>query len=149
MEKYKKTLVYRICIIIFCFIIILVGCLLKMNGVLSPQDTDVFSEFHQGFQLGIIALVESMFIYFMGRYIVTLQKPEELKKLYYAEHDERKRTIREKSGGYTIFLCAIAILIVAIIAGYFNEIVFYSLVGCSFFLFITRKILILYYSYKI
>lgn len=149
MEKYKKTLVYRICIMVFCFIIILVGCLLKMNGVFSPQDTDAFSEFHQGFQLGIIALVESMFIYLMGRYIVTLQKPEELKKLYYAEYDERKRTIREKSGGYTIFLCAVAILIVAIIAGYFNEIVFYSLVGCSFFLFITRKILILYYSYKI
>lgn len=149
MGEYKKTLLTRIYVMAFSGFAILVGYVLKMSGMVGAGDRNIFSEFHQGFQFGLIVLVEIIFIYFTTRYAKILRKPEELKKLYYAENDERMRMIREKSGGYIIFICAIAILITAIVAGYFNEIVFWTLVGCSLFLFITRKVLLLYYSQKL
>lgn len=149
MERYKKTLLTRIYSMAFFGLAILVGYVLRTSGILGMQNMDVFSEFHQGFQFGIITLVEIIFIYLITQYIVTLQKPEELKKLYYRENDERIRTIREKSGGHIIFVCAITILITAIIAGYFNEIIFWTLVACSLFLFITRKVLMIYYSRRL
>lgn len=149
MERYKKTLLTRIYAMTFFGFAILVGYILKMSELSGIQSMGAFSEFYQGFQLGIIIFVEVIFAYLITRYIITLQKPEELKKLYYRENDERIRTIREKSGGHIIFVCAITILITAIIAGYFNEIIFWTLVACSLFLFITRKVLIIYYSQRL
>jgi len=149
MREYKKILLARIYVMTFFGLAILVGYVLNMSGMLVRGDMNIFSEFHQGFQIGLTVLVEIIFIYLINQYIRALKRPEELKRLYYAENDERMGMIREKSGGYIMFICAIAILIAAIIAGYFNETVFWTLVGCSLFLFVTRKALLLYYSQKL
>lgn len=145
MEKYKKILLIRIMAMVGCTLLMLIAYILSMQNV-SNSD---FSDFHKGFQMGVFLSIEIIFVYLITRYTIVLQKPEELKKLYYAEYDERMSLIREKSGGYPLFCCGFAIIIAAIISGYFNEIVFFTLLGCAIFLFVVRKVLRIYYSKKL
>jgi len=51
-----------------------------------------------------------------------------LKILYNKEHDERLKTIRSKAGMPIIAITSVLMIIAAIIAGYFNIVVFYTLV---------------------
>ena len=51
-----------------------------------------------------------------------------LKILYNKEHDERMKTIRSKAGMPLIAITSMLMVIAAIVAGYFNIVVFYTLV---------------------
>lgn len=148
MEKYKKVLQTRIKIMgaVCCGLLLLFT--FDIFDIVKPLENGKFSELLRGFQFGLISVVELFFVYFIVRYMVTLQNENELKKLYYAECDERAKMIREKTGGNVNFICAIIILIAGIVGGYFNEIVFFSLVGCSLFLLVVKKVLKLYYMRK-
>lgn len=149
MEKYKKILLIRIMVMGACTFLMLIAYILSMKNVFNISSNSDFSDFHKGFQMGIFLSIEIIFVYLITRYTIVLQKPEELKKLYCAEYDERMILIREKSGGYPLFCCGFAIIIAAIIFGYFNEIVFFTLLACAIFLFVVRKVLRIYYSKKL
>lgn len=148
MERYRRVLQIRIgamCSVIFVILMMQVFNLLEE---IKPSMDLAFGDFVQGFQSGIMVIIDLLFVYLIVRYTVTLKNEEELKRLYCAEYDERAIMIREKSGGYTMFICAIVILVAGVIGAYFNEMIFFSLVGCSVFLFAVRKGLRIYYSRK-
>lgn len=145
MEQFKKALKVRVGIMILACIIFLAFCI-AAGFILNEPNRSHFSDFHLGFQTGLSGTGVILFIYLSIKYILVLRKADALKKLYYQENDERTRAISEKSGGTLMYVCTIIILMAGIVAGYFNAAVFFTLVGCSMFLLITRAIISLYYS---
>ncbi len=148
MERYRKSLIKRIIVMAVTGIGLTVIYLLQIPERLWPMENIHFSEYIRGFQAGLILVLDIFFLYLAVRYGMTLKNEEQLKKLYYAENDERQKFIREKTGGRVLEVCAAVILIAGIIAAYFNEMVFFTMTGCSVFLLLTRKVLRLYYRNK-
>lgn len=148
MEKYKKTLMKRIWLMAIIGIAITLMYLLDIPEKLRPIDNIHFSDYIKGFQAGMISVLDIMFVYLIVRYITTLKNEVKLKRLYNAEMDERQKFIREKTGGNVMWVCAVTIIIGAIIAAYFSETVFFTMLGCGVFLLLTKKFLSIYYNGK-
>lgn len=148
MEKYRKTLIKRLIIMAVTGIAVTLVYFFQIPEKIRPIENANFSDYIRGFQAGLILVIDILFIYLIVRYTMVLKKEDQLKKLYYAETDERERFIREKTGGTVLYVCAIVILIGGIVAAYFSEAVFFTMLGCSVFLLVTRKVLCLYYKHK-
>ncbi|SDM98601.1 hypothetical protein [Acetanaerobacterium elongatum] len=147
MEQFKKLLRTRIAVNLFGGLFIL-ACVIIGAVTVWPAATN-FSSFHLGFQVGLTTVVEFFLIWGSIKYLRVLGKEAELKKLYYEENDERTRAINEKTGGNVLNACSLIILTAGILAGYFNAVVFFTLVACCVFLSVTHKILYIYYSKKL
>lgn len=148
MEKYKKTLKSRIALLAIGIVMLLALLVLTQVGIISTADTQNFSDFLRGTELGLIVSVIGIFAFVMVQFIRLLGSEEKLKAEFYAENDERKKLIMLKIGGTAMYVCAVAILLAGIVAGYFNQTVFFSLTGCALFLLIIRGILKVYYHKK-
>ena len=148
MEQFKKKLRVRIAANIISGIVIL-ACVIIGAVITIGPDTTEFSSFHLGFQVGLTAAVELFMILGTVKYLRVLRSEEKLKKLYYEENDERTRAISEKTGGSVLYVCTIILLAAGIIAGYFNSVVFFTLLSCAAFLLVTRGGLSFYYSKKL
>ncbi len=85
-----------------------------------------------GFQLGLLLGFEFTLFFLLSTYCKALRDEQALEKLYNKEHDERKIMIRQKSGIPVIVITSGIILFAAIIAGYFNIVVFYALIAAAF-----------------
>lgn len=115
------------------------------NYFRTVQGSDSFTDFFQGFQLGIAAA----FVFFAAgnimRYRKILADDDAVRACYIKMHDERCATIEEKSGGTVLYTCGILVIGAAIVAGYFNPVVFVTLLGCGLFLLLVKKGLRIYY----
>lgn len=107
-----------------------------------------FTDFFQGFQFGIIIAI--LFFTYRNIYICskTLKDEEAIKDFYIKQHDERTAAIEAKSGGTVLGTCGTLIIGASIIAGYFNPIVFATLLICGVFLLLVKKGLGIYYCKK-
>jgi len=144
MEKYKKTLQIRVRIM---SIYVLGLVLFTINSrFFMPLQTE--ESMLKGFQEGLLSGMAIVFLILVLKYSRALKDEILLKKLYLKSKDERKRIIMDKSGGYVIIVCSVIILVAGIIGGYFNKSVFYSLVGCAYFLLSIKIILKVYYMKK-
>jgi hypothetical protein len=121
---------------------------LTQSGIISTAGSAEFSDFFRGFQMGSMTGVIGIFIFIMVKSLKVLSSEATLKTEYYAENDERKKLIMLKIGGTPMYVCAVAILLAGIVAGYFNKTVFFSLLICALFLLVTRGILKVYYHKK-
>ncbi len=148
MEQYKKSLKVRIMVLSASIAALITLLTLNESGTFGVIGANEFSEFLRGFQTGILFSVCIVFGFLIGRYIWLLNNDEKLKAAYYTENDERHKLIMMKIGGNAMYVCTVAILIGGIVAGYFNEIVFFSLAGCALFLLIARCALKIYYHNK-
>jgi hypothetical protein len=148
MEQYKKSLKMRIAVLSVSIAALITLLILNESGTLRAVGANEFSEFLRGFQTGILFSVCIIFGYLIGRCIWILNNKEKLKAAYYTENDERHKLIMMKIGGNAMYVCTVAILIGGIVAGYFNEIVFFSLAGCALFLLVVRCALKIYYHKK-
>lgn len=77
------------------------------------------------FSLGVIALIQVI------RLSRIIKDEKQLKMLYNKEHDERLKEIRRKAGMPMVLIMSILMLVAGVIAGYFNDIVFYTLFAAS------------------
>ena len=148
MEQYKKSLKGRIALLGIGIAALIALLVLTQSGVMSTASSAEFSDFLSGFQMGVLVAVIGIFIFVIVQYARLLGNEEKLKAEYYSENDERKKLIMMKTGGNAMYVCAVVILIGGIVAGYFNEIVFFSLAGCALFLLIARCALKIYYHKK-
>ncbi len=148
MEQYKDSLKARIAVLIVGAAAMVTLLLLGEFSVFRAIGLSDFSEFLRGFQTGILLSVSIVFLYFVGRFRWLLKNEEKLKAAYYAENDERQKLITMKVGGNAMYVCTVLILLAGIVAGYFNETVFFSLAGCSLFLLLIRVALKIYYHKK-
>lgn len=106
---------------------------------------DNFTDFFQGFQLGIAMTFLIFASVNIIRYRKILQSEEAIRNFYIKEHDERAAAIWSKSGGTVLYTCGILIIGAAIVAGYFDPTVFITLVVCGVSLLLVKKGLCIYY----
>lgn len=109
---------------------------------------DEFQEFFRGFQLGLVCVIALFAVYSMIKFQKMLSDEEAIRAFYIKEHDEREEAIREKTGGTVLYTCGVLIILAGVIAGYFNPVVFISLVCSGVFLLLVKKVLRIYYCKK-
>ncbi len=82
----------------------------------------------QGFQSGILLALGVLSLIQIIKLRMTVKDNKKLKMLYNQEQDERMKVIRCKAGMPMLLIMSVTMLLAAIITGYFNIIVFYTLV---------------------
>lgn len=107
-----------------------------------------YQEFFQGFQMGLICTIALFCAYSIMKLQKILGNEESIRAFYIKEHDEREEAIREKTGGTVLYTCGVLIILAGVIAGYFNPVVFISLVCSGAFLLLVKKVLRIYYCKK-
>lgn len=85
------------------------------------------------FQIGLLIALEAITLISYRRYRNALANQDKLELLYNIEHDERKIMIRHKAGVPVLLITSTIILLAAIIAGYFSETIFYTLLAVALF----------------
>ena len=108
----------------------------------------LFPGFYQGFNMGAFAGVNYSGLLFV-KYFVAMKKEDNLKKLYIEENDERSKLILEKTGAFGMLVFTILCAIGAIVAGFFDETVFYTLLCVTALSAIIRGACKIYYHTKL
>jgi tellurite resistance protein TehA-like permease len=130
MEKFRKTVKRRIAI---SSGMTLVALILGFYSIYSIITADISTATHSdgfvaGFQFGLIISIFGFSAFDIVKLILAINDETKLKILYNKEHDERMKTIRSKAGMPLIAITSMLMVIAAIVAGYFNIVVFYTLV---------------------
>ena len=71
-----------------------------------------------------------------------------LKRLYIEENDERSIMIMQKTGAIGMTICNVGLAFAAVIAGFFNQVAFFSLFGAAVFTALVKGFFKLYYHCK-
>lgn len=124
MSNYKKILKQRI--VIFAFLVIFAvgsGIFDVFFASADLKNSDVF-----GFQVGVITAIGILATISIIRFTLVLKDEKKLQLEYNKENDERNKAIRGKAGLPIVLIISIAMVIAGVIAGYFNIIVFYTLI---------------------
>lgn len=146
MDKFKGRIRNRILflIILLASLIVIYLVLFLNQDNLSKPSSEIIS-FHGGAlsSFGIL-LILNIFIN-----LKAIKDEKELKKLYIKENDERAIMIIQKTGAVGINICIVGLAIATIIAGYFNEIVFFTLLGATLFVSLIKGLFKIYYHRKL
>lgn len=145
MEKFKSRVKRRI--ILFSGMT-LITALLGVYGffvVGRPEKGSTSDGIISGFQFGIIFGIGMLSLLQIIKLGMVIKDDKKLKMLYNQEHDERLKTIRSKAGMPMLMITSELMLIAAIISGYFNIVVFYTLVIAAIIQLSIGVILKLYY----
>ncbi len=106
----------------------------------TPHNGIVFG-FQSGFGTGV-ALVGLLRLI---RYRKVVRSDKELQTAYNEEHDERMQYIRCKAGMPMLLISSCVMVIAGIIAGYFNVVVFWTLIGAAMFQLMAGSVIKMYY----
>lgn len=125
LEKYWREIknrvsVYQALIAVTLVFVIIGNVLLKDRGQMV--------ESVRGFATGLFIGIELVCVFQLGKLWKMLKDEEVLKEVYIREHDEREALIQMKSGLHVIPILSFIILICAILVGFFNDTIFYTLV---------------------
>ena len=125
LEKYRREIknrvsVYQALIAVALVFVIIGNVLLKDRG----QTVESVRGFATGLSIGI----ELVCVFQLGKLWKMLKDEDVLKEVYIREHDEREALIQMKFGLHVIPILSFIILICAILVGFFNETIFYTLV---------------------
>jgi hypothetical protein len=127
MESYKKTLNRRLALLII-LVIVSAGLGVFDTFFASPA---IKNNFLHGFQAGTATALGILSTVLIIRYRVVLHDEVKLKHMFNRENDERYKFIRAKAGMPMLLITSIFMLIAAIIAGYFNDTVFFTLTAAA------------------
>lgn len=145
MEKFKEKVNQRILrmglILIFVSVTYFI---LSINQGNLPEIPD----FIRGFQMGAFCGLELVLIYFLVSSLVSVRDEMKLKKLYIKENDERTIMIMQKTGAMGMEICNIGLAFATVVSGFFNEIIFFSLLGATLFTTLIKGFFKLYYHHK-
>jgi branched-subunit amino acid permease len=145
MEKYKRKLKTRILFMSLAIILAVILLIFNSMKMVEAGDEEPFSSgFIDGFQSGLLAALVGIFCVFIINYLIVMKDERKLRLLYNRENDERRKQIKLKSGGNVVLINSIIIIFAGIIAGYFNEIVFFSLIGCALFQLLMSTVIKVY-----
>ncbi len=145
MEKYKKKLKTRILFMSLAIIIAVILLIFNSMKMVATGDKEPFSSgFIDGFQSGLLAALVGIFCVFIINYLIVMKDERKLRLWYNRENDERRKQIKLKAGGNVVLVNSVIIIFVGIIAGYFNEVVFFSLIGCALFQLLVSVVIKIY-----
>ncbi len=130
MEKFKRTVKRRIAI---SSGVALLALVLGAYSIYSIITADISTATHSdgfvaGFQFGLIISILGLSVFDIIKLSLAIKDETKLKLLYNKEHDERMKAIRSKAGMPLIAITSVLLIIAAIIAGYINITVFYTLI---------------------
>ena len=144
MDAYRKTISRRIAL--FSLVIALFVGILLFNQFFASaalKDSVVFS-----FQCGFASAGSIVLVFFLARYRRALKNEERLRLLYNQENDERMRAIRSKAGVPMVLILSLLLVFAGILAGYYNETVFYALVLAALGQLLISLVVKFYYKVK-
>ncbi len=147
MEKFRAKIQKRVLILSLTAIFTAAVYLLLVSGLI--MDTPSVPDFVRGFNMGAFSGVELVLVFFTVKYSVSMKNEAALKKLYIEENDERRKMIFQKTGAVGMTLFIILSAIGAIIAGFFNQTVFFTLIGTTALGSLIRGVCKLYYHNKL
>ncbi|HWS30084.1 MAG TPA: hypothetical protein VN512_08250 [Clostridia bacterium] len=144
MEAYKKTLQRRIA---FLVIPVLVAVILGVYDVFFANPA-IENSFLHGFQLRAATALGILAAIFFIRYRSILHDEVKLKHEFNRENDERYKAIRAKAGMPMLLITSSAMIVAAVVAGYFNITVALTLVAAAVCQLLTGLIIKLIYALK-
>lgn len=125
------------------------GALMMLVGILvflvTREGTEGINSVLMGFQTGLVIGLIALIIVYMVRLTIALKDDKQLKIWYNKEHDERLKTIRAKSGMPMLLITSLMMICAAVVAGYYNPIVFYTLVVAAMIQLTAGVLVKLYY----
>ena len=145
MDNYRNIIKKRVVwLSIFIVIVVFIGIydaffLSKAELVKTPRNV------LQAFQIGLILGLGYIAVVHRIKLARALKDDHKLKLLYNREHDERLKTIRGKAGMPVLMICSVAIIVAAVITGYFNITIFYTLLITGIAQLLMGLILKVYY----
>jgi len=116
-------------------------------GFFRPGDAHV-SDFIAGFCMGLCIGIAFVVIFYMLKCIAALRNEEKFKKLFVKENDERIKMIQSKAGSSGITIAVGGLLLGAMVAGYYDKAVFFTLVGATVFISLVVSLMKAYYWKK-
>lgn len=125
LEKYRREIKNRVSVY---QALIAVALVFVIIGNVLLRDRGQMVESVRGFATGLFIGIELVCVFQLGKLWKMLKDEEVLKEVYIREHDEREALIQMKSGLHVIPVLSFIILICAILVGFFNDTVFYTLV---------------------
>ncbi len=145
MEKFKEKIRVRTLLMSAIVISLSVSYLvLLLNQDKLPKMPSFIMGFHAGILSGLVLLlVRDIF-----KSLRAMKDEKELKKLYIEENDERKIMIMQKTGAMGMTICIVGLGFATVISGFFNEIVFFSLLGATVFTTLIKGLFKIYYYNK-
>ena len=108
--------------------LIAVALVFVIIGNVLLKDRGQTVESVRGFATGLSIGIELVCVFQLGKLWKMLKDEDVLKEVYIREHDEREALIQMKSGLHVIPILSFIILICAMLVGFFNDIIFYTLV---------------------
>ncbi|HZK34894.1 MAG TPA: hypothetical protein VFD33_06265 [Bacillota bacterium] len=124
MEKFKSLIKRKIIL----FTLLLLMAIALGGYTLITGGKGIGDESVQGFQSGIALGIAIMALIQIATYCIALKDDKKLKLLCNKENDERMEEIRKRSGMPMLLVMSMLMLLAAVIAGYFNTLVFTTLV---------------------
>lgn len=146
MEKFRKEVKTRLVLIRVFFVVVMAVLLNQQFGFVSLPVTG--NEYIEGFQMGLILGMELSLLVLTVKYQWALKNERQLEDLYNKSHDERTILIRQKAGLPATWVIGVALVFAAVIAGYYNMTVFYTLLAVAFVQFAVSGTLKVLYSRK-
>ncbi|WP_315372660.1 hypothetical protein MKY95_17290 [Paenibacillus sp. FSL P4-0176] len=146
MDKYKikiKTRKNVLSLVAAATLLIYVGLIFYRGGL--PDLPSFIKGFHTGAFIG----VEVAVAFFLVRYIKASNNEAELKKQYIEENDERSVMILQRAGTLSTAIILIGLGVASVIAGFFNPLIFYTLLTCLLFVLIVFFALWMFYAREI
>ena len=140
MDKFKKSIQTRL--VIMRVYGVTIALLLTISTIFNFTDYETQAlSFILGACVGIMLLV----LFYMRRYTLAMKNDETIKQLYIEENDERHKFIITKTGGTAINIVICGLALGAIVSGFFNEVIFFSLLSATLFSALVKGCLKLYY----
>ncbi len=147
--KFKDTLKKRITYLnsfncLALFFIVFTGYF----GNMSAGGSKELASMIHGFQVGIFIGFEIIFVFYIGKYRRAIKSEALLNRLYIEENDERSRLIQDKIGGTGFNFVMAGVGTATIVAGFINQIVFFTLLAVLLFVVLVKGSLKIYYRKK-
>lgn len=150
MEKYRQNMKKRAILLIAGVVVLTI--IFGASHFLSNRYFNALNfqkEFFEGAQAGFFMGLETILIFFTVKTLVALSSDEKLKKQYIRENDERFALIKQKSGHVSYFIILAGLALAIVISSFFNETVFFTLVGVLFFVEFVRIGLKIFYKWRL
>ena len=145
MEQFRKTLKRRLTFASLYNALVLL-CLTAGYAVARRF---ALPDIAVGFTCGVMVGLQMVMIYFMSKIHRALKDEEKLQALCIEENDERSRFIEAKIGGSGVSIILGGLLLGTVVSCYFDQTVFFTLLGALFFCLLVRGTLKIYYRSKI
>lgn len=114
----------------------------------NAGETEAVSAFMTGLNTGLFAVVLVVLAATSLRYLAALKHEDKCKALYIYENDERRLYIKAKMGGDAIQWVLLALASATVVSEFFNQTVFFTLLGVLLFTAAVKAVFKLVYTKK-